>query len=188
MRRVVVTGLGAITPLGVGVRRTWQRLLASECGIVSIADRGSDELERSQWRELTSTVAGIIPTDTSSASAPRKLPENLADHDGLWRPSDWLDASEQRRMSTFAQYAVAATEMALGDAGWQPTSPEEQEMTGVCLGSGIGNLHDFYATSVAYDQGVGFSTFSHICKRTLAFMRNRFAEKLPPVSPGLEYK
>jgi 3-oxoacyl-[acyl-carrier-protein] synthase II len=149
MRRVVVTGLGAITPLGVGVRRTWQRLLASESGIVSVADRGRDALEQSRWRELTSTVAGVVPTK----------PDNGCDGDGegegIWRPSDWLDAADQRRMSTFAQYAVAAAEMALRDAGWKPTDHEAQEMTGVCLGSGIGNLDDFYATSVAFGQGVG---------------------------------
>ncbi|KAK4157986.1 thiolase-like protein [Chaetomidium leptoderma] len=147
MRRVVVTGLGAITPLGVGVRRTWQRLLASESGLVSVADRGRDSVEQSQWRDLTSTVAGIVPivpTESSSSST---------SEDGIWRPADWLDASDQRRMSTFAQYAVAAAEMALRDAGWRPTSDEEREMAGVCLGSGIGNLHDFYATSVAFDRG-----------------------------------
>jgi 3-oxoacyl-[acyl-carrier-protein] synthase II len=153
MRRVVVTGLGAITPLGVGVRRTWQRLLASESGLTSVEGRGNDPVEQAQWRELTSTVAGIVPTETPSTSPPTTTgPKD----DGIWRPASWLDASDQRRMSTFAQYAAAAAEMAMSDAGWKPTSPEEQDMTGVCLGSGIGNLHDFYATSVAYDRGVGF--------------------------------
>ena len=147
MRRVVVTGLGAITPLGVGVRRTWQRLLASESGLVSVADRGRDALEQSQWRQLTSTVAGLVPTSLPSGDA------GGAD-DGCWRPSDWLDPADQRRMSTFAQYAVAAAEMAVRDAGWRPTSDEQREMAGVCLGSGIGNLDDFYATSLAYDRGV----------------------------------
>ncbi|KAK4043230.1 thiolase-like protein [Parachaetomium inaequale] len=154
MRRVVVTGLGALTPLGVGARRTWQRLLASESGLVSVADghgRGRDAAEQAQWRDLTSTVAGIVPTDSTFSKG---------HDDGLWRPADWLDAADQRRMSTFAQYAVAAAEMALRDAGWRPTREEEHEMTGVCLGSGIGNLHDFYATSVAFDQGtVGLGVF-----------------------------
>ena len=91
MRRVVVTGLGAITPLGVGVRRTWQRVLASECGIVSIADNGNNDLERSQWRELTSTVAGIVPTGPSSSSqlsTKPPTPEMGRDQDGLWRTSE----------------------------------------------------------------------------------------------------
>ncbi|KAK3302025.1 thiolase-like protein [Chaetomium strumarium] len=145
MRRVVVTGLGAITPLGMGIRRTWQRLLASESGLVSVAERGRDALEQSRWRELTSTVAGVVPTKSDDG-------RDGVD-EGIWRPSDWLDAADQRRMSTFAQYAVAVAEMALRDAGWKPMGPKEQEMTGVCLGSGIGNLDDFYATSVAFGQG-----------------------------------
>ncbi|AEO69409.1 uncharacterized protein THITE_2119781 [Thermothielavioides terrestris NRRL 8126] len=155
MRRVVVTGLGAITPLGVGVRRTWQRLLAAESGLVSVADRVRGPLDKSQWQDLTSTVAGVVPTELSSTSTSTSPSAEVLDGrgEGLWRPSDWLDAPAQRRMSTFAQYAVAAAEMALRDAGWSPTSPEQQEMTGVCLGSGIGNLDDIYATSVDFDRG-----------------------------------
>lgn len=145
MRRVVVTGLGAITPLGVGVQPTWRRLLASESGLISVADRGRDSVEQSRWRDLTSTVAGVVPTET----------ETSMDRNHVWRPSDWMEPSDQRRMSTFTQYAVAAAEMALRDAGWKPTEPEEMEMTGVCLGSGIGNLDDFYATSVAFERDVG---------------------------------
>lgn len=57
-------------------------------------------------------------------------------------------------MSTFAQYAVAATDMALKDAGWKPTRQEELDATGVCLGSGIGNLHDMYETSVDFERDV----------------------------------
>ncbi len=148
-RRVVVTGLGAITPLGVGAHRTWQRLLASESGLVSIANRGADTHEQAQWRELTSTVAGIVPSSPVDSNAPG--------HDeGLWSPADWLEPSDQRRMSTFTQYAVAAADMALRDASWQP-EPEKHEardMTGVCIGSGIGNLNEIYATSLAYDRGV----------------------------------
>ncbi|EAQ89149.1 hypothetical protein CHGG_05768 [Chaetomium globosum CBS 148.51] len=167
MRRVVVTGLGAITPLGVGVRRTWQRLLASESGIVSVADRGRDAAEQAQWRSLTSTVAGIVPVPVPSNPTPTPTPTPTLssradgagggggdDHDGLWRAADWLDAADQRRMSTFAQYAAAAAEMALRDAGWRPDRDADREMTGVCLGSGIGNLDDFYATSVAFDRGM----------------------------------
>src|SRR5438067_1105411 len=111
MRRVVVTGLGAITPLGVGVRRTWQRLLASESGLASVADRGRDAAEQSQWRGLTSTVAGVVPAARDDPSLSSQGRDGDGDGDGLWRPADWLDAADQRRMSTFAQYAVAAAEM-----------------------------------------------------------------------------
>ncbi|CAG7557726.1 unnamed protein product [Fusarium equiseti] len=131
MRRVVVTGLGAITPLGVGVKRTWSRLLNGECGIVSVAD-----LEpQARWKELTSTVSGLVPS---------------GEGEGRWRASDWLSPNEQRRMSKFTQYAIAASDMALKDAGWEPKSEHEQEATGVCLGSGIGNLDEIYDTSLVH--------------------------------------
>ncbi|KAF4637368.1 hypothetical protein G7Y89_g728 [Cudoniella acicularis] len=134
MRRVVVTGLGAITPLGVGVRRTWARLLAGDCGIQSVA-----HLEFSaQWQQLPSTVAGTIPVGRRE--------------DGKWQASDWLDQGDERRMAKFTQYAIAAAEMALNDAGWKPHTQEHKEATGVCLGSGIGNLEELYNTSIAYEK------------------------------------
>ena len=136
MRRVVVTGLGAITPLGVGIRRTWTRLLASHCGIVSVAN-----LEPSaRWKELPSTVAGIVSQG--------KMEE------GKWQASEWVDKGEERRMAKFTQYAIAATEMALQDAGWRPQTQEDKEVTGVCLGSGIGNLEELYKTRIAYEKTV----------------------------------
>ncbi|KAM3515571.1 hypothetical protein MY11210_000749 [Beauveria gryllotalpidicola] len=135
MRRVVVTGLGAITPLGVGARRTWNRLLAGDCGITSVADREPKE----RWKELTSTVAGIVPLGGIAK--------------GGWDANDWLTAAEQRRMSLFTQYAMAAADMALKDAEWEAANESEKEDTGVCLGSGIGNLHDIYTTSLEHHQG-----------------------------------
>ncbi|KAL2256645.1 hypothetical protein VTK26DRAFT_1358 [Humicola hyalothermophila] len=155
MRRVVVTGLGAITPLGVGVRPTWRRLLASESGLVSVVDRekhSQDAAALSRWRDLTSTVAGIVPASAARSSSGVSTSLQWRDQSEVWCPSDWLEASDQRRMSTFAQYAVAAAEMALRDAGWTPTDHGGREMTGVCLGSGIGNLDDVYATSVAFER------------------------------------
>lgn len=145
MRRVVVTGLGAITPLGVGVRRSWSRLLAGQSGIVSTA--GYEPHRR--WGDLTSTVAGIVPKDGTG--------------DGSWRPGDWLSATDQRRMSLFSQYAIAATEMALEDAGWKPGGDQQDalESTGVCLGSGIGNLDEIYATSLAFERDVSTCCRDH---------------------------
>ncbi|KAF7546862.1 hypothetical protein G7046_g9184 [Stylonectria norvegica] len=133
MRRVVVTGLGAITPLGVGIRRTWTRLLAGDTGITSVANLQP----QARWQELTSTVAGIVPA---------------GEGDGQWRAADWLSGTDQRRMSQFTQYAVAASDMALKDAGWEPRGEEELEATGVCIGSGIGNLDEICETSVAHNQ------------------------------------
>jgi 3-oxoacyl-[acyl-carrier-protein] synthase II len=62
-------------------------------------------------------------------------------------------------MAKFAQYAMAAAEEALEDAGWKPTTHEQKEVTGVCLGSGIGNFDEIYDTVVAYEQGVRFILF-----------------------------
>jgi len=61
-------------------------------------------------------------------------------------------------MAKFTQYAIAATEMALADAGWKPQKQEDKEMTGVCLGSGIGNLDELYNTSIAYEKTVSYQT------------------------------
>lgn len=143
MRRVVVTGLGAITPLGLGIQRTWARLIAGESGIVSVAEREP----RERWRELTCTVAGVVPGGPGGKAH------------GLWKADDWLSAAEQRRMSTFTQYAIAASDMALKDAGWEALRQEEQEATGVCLGSGIGNLEEMYDTSLAHSNGVSKSNW-----------------------------
>ncbi|KAF8435270.1 thiolase-like protein [Terfezia claveryi] len=135
MRRVVVTGLGAITPLGVaGIRRTWQRLLAGDCGIVNILDR--DE----RYAQLPCQIAAAVPMG-------KKV-------DGRWDPSEWLAPGDDRRMALFSQYAIAAAEEALGDAGLLGNMSEEQkDMAGVCIGSGIGSLDDVYNTSVTYEKG-----------------------------------
>jgi 3-oxoacyl-[acyl-carrier-protein] synthase II len=142
MRRVVVSGLGAVTPLGVGARLSWSRVLAGHSGIVSVANSEPQKL----WRSLPSTVAGVVPRSGIE--------------EGCWRPDDWLTVAEQRRMSVFTQYAIVAATEALADAGWAPSKEEELEATGVCLGSGIGNLDDMYRTAVAFDQEVRTGHFS----------------------------
>jgi 3-oxoacyl-[acyl-carrier-protein] synthase II len=134
MRRVVVTGLGAITPLGTTVARTWSRLLAGDSGLSSVLERFPSD---PRWAELTSTVAGLVPEGEEG-----------------WVADEWLDKSEQRRMSKFTQYALAAGEMALRDARLGSMSSETRDETGVCLGSGIGNLDEVYETSLAHHSGV----------------------------------
>ena len=137
MRRVVVTGLGAVTPLGVGAKHSWRRLLQGESGLRSVA-----ELEpRAQWRDLTSTVAGLVPTTDVGDST-------------QWDASRWLSQPDQRRMSKFTQYAVAAADMAIEDAGGLSAVCRDPTMTGVCLGSGIGNLDEIYETSLAFSKDV----------------------------------
>ncbi|KXG51055.1 Thiolase-like, subgroup [Penicillium griseofulvum] len=133
MRRVVVTGLGAVTPLGVGIRRTWKRLLDGHCGVVNVKDR--DE----RFAEQPCQVAAVVPQGSR---------EN-----GGWTASEWLSRVEERKMAQFAQYAMAATEEALQDANWKPEPFEQREATGVCLGSGIGNFDEIYNTVIAYDRG-----------------------------------
>lgn len=166
MRRVVVTGLGAVTPLGVGVNRTWKRLLESHSGIVSVADYEP----RKQWHELSSTVAGIVPKGSVA--------------EGGWQSSDWLTQSEERRTSLFTQYAMAAASEALTDAEWSPSKREQFEMTGVCLGSGIGNLDEIYKTALAYEKGVCFLSFSCLCSRyrksEVLILYNRAIRKFRP--------
>jgi 3-oxoacyl-[acyl-carrier-protein] synthase II len=144
MRRVVVTGVGAITPLGVGVQATWARLIAGHSGITSVAAFEPT----AKWKNLTSTVAGIVPKG--------------GDAEHAWRPLEWMDAGEQRRMSTFAQYALAAAKQALDHAGWMPTSRHDLEATGVCIGSGIGNLDEIYSTSLAYEKDVSCTPTKHV--------------------------
>lgn len=130
MRRVVVTGLGAVTPLAAGVQQTWRRLLDSHSGIVSTAAKGAS------FGALPSRVAGLVPLGSR-------------DH-GRWQAQDWLSMSEERQMALFAQYAIAAAQEALDDAGWHPTRQDQREVTGVAIGSGIGNLDEAYSTSVAF--------------------------------------
>ncbi|OAL48229.1 3-oxoacyl-synthase-like protein [Pyrenochaeta sp. DS3sAY3a] len=133
MRRVVVTGLGLVTPLGIGVRRTWKRLIDGDCGIVSIKDRSNE------FALLPSQVAALVPTGSK-------------DH-GLWNPKEYLSPGDERRMARFAQYAMIASEEAMNDSGWVPKKEEDLEATGVYMGSGIGSLDDVYDTTVAYEKG-----------------------------------
>ncbi|RPB02216.1 3-oxoacyl-synth [Choiromyces venosus 120613-1] len=132
MRRVVVTGMGAVTPLAVGAAKSWQRLIEGHCGIKSIQNRP-------EFAGIPSQVAATIPPGTSA--------------NGGWDPNEWLAQGDARRMALFTQYAIAAAEEALNDAGWKPTSQGELERTGVCIGSGIGSLEDMYDFSKSLLEG-----------------------------------
>lgn len=108
--RVVVTGVGAVTPLGTGVDVFWPRMLAGESGIgpITLLDA----------TEYTTRIAGEVKD---------------------FNPEDWLDRKEARRIDRFIRFAVAAAKMAMDDCGYVP-SKEEAEEFGVCIGSGIGGL------------------------------------------------
>jgi len=118
MRRVVVTGMGVVTPLGIGLERVWGRLVDGESGIRSI--------QSFDVSDLPSRVAAQVPRgDTAS---------------GLFNADDWVPPKDQRRMDEFIVFAMAAAAQAVEDAGWEPANEEERERTGVMIGSGIGGL------------------------------------------------
>ena len=126
MRRVVVTGLGMVTPLGCGVEPTWANIL--EGG----AARGKSRISRST---------------TSPAGSPAQIP--LGDgSDGTFNADEWMEPKEQRKVDPFIVYAMAAATQALDDAGWNPTSYEDQCASGVLIGSGIGGIGGIYDASV----------------------------------------
>src|SRR5438045_2876876 len=118
MRRVVVTGMGLVTPLGIGLERVWGRLLAGESGIRAI--------QSFDVSDLPSRVAAQVPQGDQAS--------------GLFNADDWVPPKDQRRMDQFIVYAMAAAAQAVDDAGWHPTDEEECERTGVMIGSGIGGL------------------------------------------------
>lgn len=118
MRRVVVTGMGMLTPLGCGVETTWQRLLKGESG--------AKRIDRFDVSDIACQIACSIPRGDGS--------------DGTFNPDQWMEPKEQRRVDEFIVYAMCAARQALDDAGWRPQSYEDQTNTGVMIGSGIGGI------------------------------------------------
>ena len=132
MRRVVVTGLGMVTPLGCGVETTWKRLLAGESG--------ARRIEKFEVEDLAAKIACQIPRGDGS--------------DGTYNPDQWMEPKEQRRVDDFIVYAMCAARQALDQSGWEPTSYEDQITTGVMIGSGIGGIEGIAETSlVLADKG-----------------------------------
>lgn len=124
MRRVVVTGLGLVTPLGCGVEETWTRLLDGKSGAKPIT--------RFDVSDLPCKIACSVPQKGEAAG---------------FDPDDWVDAKEQRRIDTFILYSMAAATQALRDADWMPEDEEELKRTGVMVGSGIGGLPSIEAAA-----------------------------------------
>ena len=118
MRRVVVTGMGLVTPLACGVDLTWERLIDSKSGV--------DLIKSFDASELSSRIAGEVPRDN-----------NL---EGSFDVDELLSHKEKRRMDTFIQYGLVASNLAIADSGWVPTNDVSRERTGVLIGSGIGGL------------------------------------------------
>ena len=126
MRRVVVTGMGLLTPLACGVEATWRRILNGESGAVAIS--------RFDASNMPCRIAGEIPVGNGS--------------DGTFNPDDWMPAKERRKVDDFILYAMAAAEQAVKDAGWEPEDEESLERTGVMIGSGIGGLETIADASI----------------------------------------
>jgi 3-oxoacyl-[acyl-carrier-protein] synthase II len=126
MRRVVVTGLGMVTPLACGVEPTWQRLVNG--------DSGARRIESFDVSDLSAKIACQVPRGDGS--------------DGSFNPDQWMEPKEQRKVDDFIIFAMCAARQALDDAGWKPTSREDQIKTGVMIGSGIGGLSGIAETAI----------------------------------------
>ncbi|MEM8870650.1 MAG: beta-ketoacyl-ACP synthase II [Pseudomonadota bacterium] len=126
MRRVVVTGLGMVTPLASGVEASWQRLIEGHSG--------AGPITRFDAAGLATTYACEVP--------------HGAGDDHTFNADDWVSPKDQRKMDPFILYGVAAAEMAARDAGWAPDDDGQLERTGVMVGSGIGGLETIYQNAV----------------------------------------
>ena len=126
MRRVVVTGLGMVTPLGSGVDSTWANILAGKSGAAAITSFDVSD--------LAAQIACQIKRGDGSH--------------GTFNPDDWMEPKEQRKVDDFIVYGIAAAKQALQDSGWSPKTYEEQTRSGVLIGSGIGGIGGIYDASV----------------------------------------
>ena len=132
MRRVVVTGLGMVTPLASGIEATWQRLLAGKSGIKGI--------EKFEVSDISCKIAGQVPRGDGS--------------DGTFNADQWMEPKEQRKVDDFIIFAMGAATQALNDAGWHPKERDDQITSGVMIGSGIGGVEGIAETSlVLRDRG-----------------------------------
>lgn len=126
MRRVVVTGLGMVTPLACGVEETWSRLLDGQSG--------AGPITRFDASNVVTKYACEIPFGDGS--------------EGTFNPDDWMDAKDRRKVDDFILYGMAAAEQAMKDSAWAPETDEQRERTGVMIGSGIGGLTTIAETAV----------------------------------------
>ena len=126
LRRIVITGLGLVTPLGCGVEASWSRLIAG--------NSGARRIEEFPVEDLSCQIGCFVPRGPLS--------------EGRFNPDDWMEPKEQRKVDDFIIYAMAAAQQALEDAGWKTDTAHKQECTGVMIGSGIGGLTGIAETSL----------------------------------------
>ena len=126
MRRVVVTGLGMVSPLGCGVEPTWKRILNSESG--------ARKIDTFDVSDLTSRIACVVPRGDGS--------------NGTFNPDQWMEPKDQRKVDDFIIFAMCAARQALDDADWHPSTEEDRCATGTMIGSGIGGLSGIADTAL----------------------------------------
>jgi len=126
MRRVVVTGLGMVTPLGCGIEPTWQRLITGRSGIRRI--------EKFEVSDIPCKIAGQVPRGDGS--------------DGTFDADQWMEPKEQRKVDDFIIFGMGAAKQALDDADWHPQQYEDQITSGVLIGSGIGGVEGIAETAL----------------------------------------
>ena len=126
MRRVVVSGLGLVTPLGCGVEPTWQRLIAGQSGL--------QKIDRFETADLPCKIAAQLPEGAAA--------------DGLWNADEWVEKREQRKIDPFITYGIAAAQQAVDDSGFVAETEEQRCRSGVMIGSGIGGLNTIYENSL----------------------------------------
>jgi len=124
MRRVVITGMGIVSPLGVGLQHNWDSLLAAKSGI--------SRIQSFQVDDLACQIAGQVPQN---------------DQPGALVLSDYIEPKEQRKLDRFIQLGIVAAVDAVEDAGWKPEKTEDQDRSGVMIGSGIGGLQTIVETT-----------------------------------------
>ncbi|PZO03645.1 MAG: beta-ketoacyl-[acyl-carrier-protein] synthase II [Alphaproteobacteria bacterium] len=139
MRRVVVTGLGLVTPLGTGVEHSWERLLDGQSGIRPITAFDTEG--------YGCTIAGEAPSVDGRGGGGPDVP-------GSFDPDAIMSPKERKRVDDFILFGIAAADEALNDAGWHPGTDEEKERTGVMMGAGIGGLGPIAETAqILKEQG-----------------------------------
>ena len=130
MRRVVVTGIGLVTPLGAGASVTWDRLINGDSGISKVT--------QFDVQDLPAKIAGTVPEGATDL--------------GLFCPDDWVEPKEQRKIDRFILLGMVAASQAVQNSGWIAKTPEEQNRTGVIIGSGIGGLQQIHDNAIKLNE------------------------------------
>ncbi len=133
MRRVVITGMGMVSPLGFGVEHNWNAITNGQSGIRKI--------ESFDVSDISSHIAGMVPRT-----------EDAEPKDGLFNVNLFMEPKEQRKTDVFITFAMAAAQEAVQDAGWAPQDQESLDRTGVLIGSGIGGLYTTYEASLTLNE------------------------------------